>query len=315
MAQPKMRIFRAPIFRSVFMVVYRLWRTADGLLHRYLFNNLRVFGTKSLYLDGHRIRMYAAGDDGIVDALYFTGDDYGEYEEVTLFGKLAAQSKVVLDIGANTGLYTIIAKREQPSARVIAFEPYPVNADRLRKNLALNGLSGAVNIVEKAVGDEEGTVTFAVPEKERVSDVLSADVAFTQRFSTTSNRFETARVPQITLDGFVQLAGLERVDLVKIDVENYEMAVLTGALSTLARFDPILIVEIFVNADRIAFFDRYLKPLGYQCYLIGKKGLFRTGGLVENPDCRNYLLAKTKSPARYLSFSGTKQLIREMEMA
>lgn len=304
-----LKFLQHPFVSAMLRPVYRFWTAINNTLHRYLFNNIRVSGTVDLEVDNTHIQMYAHADDGIVDALYFTGDNYGEYEELVLFRELSKTASVILDIGANTGLYSIVSQGSNPKATVYAFEPYAVNIERLNKNLQLNGLENKVVVVEKALGNANKSVAFAVPEDEQISDVISADIDFTEQFSSSEMGFTTTQVPQVTLDTFVAEAGIERVDLMKIDVENYELSVFEGALQTLEKHRPNILVEIFVDPERIAFFDTQLKPLGYHCYLIGKKGLFLSDSLVDNPDCRNYLFSVQMSPTPYLSFSEMEELV------
>lgn len=304
-----LKFLQLPFVSAMLRPMYRLWTAINNTLHRYLFNNIRVSGTVDLEVDDTHIQMYAHADDGIVDALYFTGDSYGEYEEVVLFGELAKRAEVILDIGANTGLYSIISQRSNPKARVYAFEPYETNIERLNKNLQLNGLHNQVVVVEKALGNENKAIEFAVPEDAQISDVISADIEFTEQFSSSEHGFTTTQVPQVTLDAFVAEAGIARVDLMKLDVENYELSVFEGAMKTLKKHRPNILVEIFVDRERVQFFETHLAPLGYHCYLIGKKGLFLSDSLVDNPDCRNYLFSVHLSPTPYLSFSEMDKLV------
>jgi len=298
-----MKVFQTPIIRDLLMLCYRLWRWLDKNMHRYIFNNINVWGTETLSIGSLKIKMKSRGDDGIVDAIYFTGSQYGEYEEINLFKSLAQHARVVLDIGANTGLYSIVSQLKNPQAEIYAFEPYAINMKRLKNNAALNGLSEKIHFVEKVLGDSQASVDFAVPESEQISDVLSADVEFTEQFSDGKKNFTTEKIPQVTLDSFINERQIESVDLMKIDVENYELSVLRGALDTLKKYKPVILIEIFVDDERANFYKNELKPLGYQCYMIGIKGLFRTEGLEPNPDFRNYLLCPTHLQQSYLSFS------------
>ncbi len=283
-------------------------------MHRYLLDHIRVDGTVNLCIEGLHFKMFSHGDDGIVDALYFSPENYGEYEEVNLFGSLAKKSKVIFDVGANTGLYSIVSKLSNPSSTVYAFEPYDTNLKRLKKNASLNGVSD-IEVIAQAVGNSTEKLDFAVPESAQVCDVLSADVAFTEQFTETYNGFKTVKVPQTRLDTFVEDHNLRGVDLMKIDVENFELEVLTGAKEMVAEHKPVIMAEMFVDESRKKFFNNHLKPLGYFCYLIGKKGLFRSTELVNNPDCRNYLFSCRKSSSPYLSYSEPERIASELTSA
>lgn len=286
-----------------FRFTYNAWHLLHSNLHRFYFDHFRVNGTVHLRVDDLTFKMYSNNDDGIVDALYFSEKNYGEYEEVSVFKALAKHAHVIFDIGANTGLYSIISKLTNPETTVYAFEPYPTNIERLKKNLAINGLEGKINIIPEAVGNAETPLDFAVPENDQVCDVLSADIEFTEQFTDTYDGFKTVKVTQTTIDSFVEEKEILSVDLIKIDVENFELNVLKGSLKTLSKHQPVILAELFVDEERIRFFEKSLQPLGYHCYMVGKKGLFRTDALVNNPDCRNYLFSCEKSEQPYLSYS------------
>jgi FkbM family methyltransferase len=120
---------------------------------------------------------------------------------------------VVADVGANVGLYAVaLARRVGATGRVIAYEPDAGNAELLRRNLALNDVEGVVEVREAAVGSERGEIPFLSDRQQ-------------SRFDPGG----TSRVRVVTLDD-----ELERVALLKIDVEGFEGAVLQGARSLLA---------------------------------------------------------------------------------
>jgi FkbM family methyltransferase len=120
---------------------------------------------------------------------------------------------VVADVGANVGLYAVaIARRVGPTGRVIAYEPDAGNAELLRRNLAMNGVEGTVEVREIAVGSEQGELPFLSDQQQSRFDVAG-----------------TSRVRVVTLDD-----DIERLALLKIDVEGFECAVLEGARSLLA---------------------------------------------------------------------------------
>lgn len=272
---------------------------------------VRVSGNVNITIADTTFQMFAQWDDGIVDMLFFNAKAYTEYNDLVLFGELACKSRTVIDIGAHTGLFAIYSQAKNPTAQVYAFEPYPANARRLKRNVALNGMKN-INLHEVALGKSSGRLEFAVPEKEQICDVLSADIQFTNRFYRQWIQYTTIYVPQNTLDGFVRQEGLHHVDLIKIDVENFELAVLEGSMETLRKHGPLILLESFVDDERIQFFEQNLKPLGYYCYLISKSGLERIPGLVNNLEGRNFLLSRKKSERLQIPFSAIQQLVDEI---
>ena len=126
--------------------------------------------------------MFSDWDDPIVDRLFFGGVDYSERTELSLFEAFARRSEQILDIGANTGLYSIISTQTNHRAMVHAFEPYPANFNRLTKNLELNKLSERVKTSKLAMGHENDPISFTVPASGQICDVSSVDGQFTRRY-------------------------------------------------------------------------------------------------------------------------------------
>ncbi len=119
---------------------------------------------------------------------------------------------VVVDVGANIGLYTIaLAKRVGPEGTVIAFEPDSDNFHALRKNVKLNQIEHQVQLIRAAVGDFPGEVSLSKAQME--SHVLSDAAQGSER------------VPMVTLDDVCK----QKIDILKIDIEGYEEKALLGA--------------------------------------------------------------------------------------
>ncbi len=162
------------------------------------------------------------------------GIDTLEHRTADLFSRLLGPRSVVIDVGANVGYYTLTAAVcVGPAGRVIAFEPGPTTAARLRENAALNGFSN-LTIVEAAVSDRPGSSVFR----------MACDSEASSLYDGGSDASSCVEVQVTTLDGYVFQSGLDRVDLIKIDAEGAEVAVLRGARQLLSRFDvPQIIIE------------------------------------------------------------------------
>ena len=157
--------------------------------------------------------------------------------------------RVVYDVGAWEGVFTLFFARAVGAAgQVIAFEPNPSNAARLRENLALNGLTNA-RLVELALGERTGSAWLAAPAGASGRGVLTA---------TPTGQAVAVQ----TLDGLIAALGLPAPNFVKIDVEGAELAVLRGGADTLARCRPALLIEVHPQADYAALWA-FLDALGY----------------------------------------------------
>lgn len=149
-----------------------------------------------------------------------------------------APGAVAIDIGASLGEWAVpLARAVGPAGRLMAFEPQPLAARALAATFRVNNLMQA-SVIEQAVSDAAGTRELAV------QTVTSSAVDTGRAHIGAAGPGETmAAVRSVTLDGFVAAAGLARLDLVKIDVEGHERAVLDGARTTIARFHPAIVME------------------------------------------------------------------------
>jgi FkbM family methyltransferase len=166
---------------------------------------------------------------------------------------------VVIDIGANLGEWTVPLARAVGSAgHVLAIEPAPRSATALEATLAANALRH-VEVLHCAVSDRDGTAEFAVP----IVTSARTDTG-TARLGPAPSGYEALRVAARSLDSLVAEHGLDRLDLIKIDVEGHESEVLEGAASTLERHRPVLVIETGHEGERSrpAIRDQ-LQGLGY----------------------------------------------------
>jgi len=163
----------------------------------------------------------------------------GDYEpEVCRYlGSVVTAGDVVLELGANIGIITILlARRVAPGGHIYAFEPSPKSLQVLSDHLSLNGVSeGQATIVPAAVSDTCGRAMFYFDGTAGQS-TLSAkhrDVP-----AATSVEVET-----VTIDAFCSRRKIAP-KFIKIDIEGYELHALRGAELTLRRYRPTVLVEM-----------------------------------------------------------------------
>ncbi len=190
---------------------------------------------------------------------------YGIYErEITrlVLSIPFEDGDIFIDIGANIGWYSLIVdKLVDKEVKVFSFEPEPFNYELLLKNMDLNQARN-IKPVRKAIGDREGEVNLYIyPDKNRGRH--SALPIYNYGF---------IKVPLTTLDSFVRSEGINRVKLIKIDVEGFEYMVLKGAIRTLS-FTDFVILEVTPEYMRrggvnYAEFVKFLAKLGFDMYVI-----------------------------------------------
>lgn len=270
-----------------------------GELINYFTKRWRVAGQVEIQLDGVKFKFYSNCDDGIVDALYYYPNNYSEVNELMLFSRLAVRSEFILDIGANTGVYSVFSSVRNRNCEVWAFEPYPSNYDRLKLNLSLNNCDNVVSL-PKALGNERKTIKISVPDNNQICDTVSANSEFSKRFYKEFITYKEIEVEQVKLDEIIPHG--KKVDLIKIDVESYEIPVLEGAKNILKMMSPVIQCEIFVDETRTDFYAQVLKPSGYNCYMMLKNGLAFTESLKPNTEGRDFLFTKRKLVNHYTPY-------------
>jgi FkbM family methyltransferase len=154
---------------------------------------------------------------------------------------LRAPGAVAVDAGANIGLWSVpLARHLVPlGGRLLALEPMPANARRLRENLALNGLAGVADVREVAVSDRVGSAALSLREDFR--DGAATGNAALVIDDGTDDEYRQIEVRTAPLDDLVG-AG-DRVDFVKADLEGHEDRFLLGAVRTLRRCRPVAVLE------------------------------------------------------------------------
>ena len=213
------------------------------------------FSPLSLYRipepDGEPIRLHAHSVDIVsvyVREQYRYGDVVG-----------AEPGDVVFDVGGcwgDTALY--FARRVGPAGKVYTFEFDPESLGVLRANLALNPeLSQRIEVVERALWERSGEV-LRFAQAGRCTTVLGGDGAGSD-----------LEIETVTLDDFVREAGIDRLDLVKMDVEGAELAVLEGARATLAAHAPKLALAAYHKDDDLVRIPQAIAAAreGYELYL------------------------------------------------
>ena len=207
--------------------------------------------------DGLRFRLYPGSNYD--DRKILAKGRLPERGEHVLLARHLRQGCVFVDVGANVGSHTLAAARA--GARVLAVEANPATADRLAFNVAANGFAG-VEIVRKAVGESHGEMALW-------SEPSNCGFATLVPELTTgewAGDWRARSVTTVPLADMLAEAGIERIDVLKIDVEGFEDRVLAPYLAGLerARLPRVVMIETNCRAhwehDCLALLAR----LGYR---------------------------------------------------
>lgn len=160
---------------------------------------------------------------------YFFGTYFLEEDVLNQWCQQAKTASVVLDVGANAGIFSFAASASNPLAKIHAFEPTPDIAAHFRKTVAQNSLGERVVLHQMAVARETGTAHLNFFSGEHQDNEGMNFVSDEARSSAS------VAVPTVSLDDFCVQQGLTVIDLVKIDVQGNEPEVLAGAEGLLRR--------------------------------------------------------------------------------
>lgn len=155
----------------------------------------------------------------------------GTYEE---FGLAVKQGDIVIDAGANMGVFTAFAAKYR-GAEVHAFEPIDETVKGLEKTIAINQIADRVQVVTKALGDRPHEAEIAVTDNVGTSTLVS-------EMESGLRVTERRKIQITTVDQYVLENKLERIDFIKADIEGSERYMLTGAADTLREFKPQLAI-------------------------------------------------------------------------
>jgi FkbM family methyltransferase len=169
----------------------------------------------------------------------------GSYDDkfINLLGGFTQRDGVILDVGANIGLYTVPLARIAATkhARVIAFEPLSRNLPRLRANIALNECGEFVEIIPIALSDRNGEASIELREDFANGSSTGTAVLVQENSPYTWATQETVQVSR--LDDLWPTLGLTRLDVVKADVDGHEAEFFAGARKTFEKFRPVMQIE------------------------------------------------------------------------
>jgi len=266
----------------------RVLKAIDAVFFKNLPNGELLIKT----LDGFQLFINPQYDKGIERKLYLTGS----YEKglLRILDKIVNPGDVIVDAGANIGLISIFcARKVKSNGLVLSFEPHPETFPILEKNIAINDLSQVLSI-NKALGSAKGNAKIYSNLQ------INRGAASLVEFQEDSPSFD---IEVVTLDTILKGRNIVKVNLLKIDVEGFEMEVLKGAKCVLSTDDaPIVVVECSNTRSNYNYsieelFNFLTLQNGYQIYKMSQSKeriskLVAVGSFEELPQHDNILAFK-----------------------
>ena len=229
-------------------------------------SRFKYLGTIKIKTRGKSFKMKATGGS-LENEIFWKGIYKSlEPETVWIIEKLTQSATCVIDIGANTGLYSLFAKAINPKCIIHAFEPSKTTFTELKENILLNRFEIYAN--NMALSNKNGFSTFYdTYENHQYSASLSP--VMLKENPSYSFEINEYMVEVLTLDQYVANMGITVIDLIKIDVELHEPEVFEGMLNTLSEFKPFVVFEVLINGIGLKL-KQYLIELDYEIFYFTK---------------------------------------------
>jgi len=194
---------------------------------------------------------------------------YGDWEKESLriWAYLSQSATVILDIGANTGVFSILSSVNNPKARIIAVEPIDVNFSILQQNINKNKITN-IAAIKVAISNTDGIAKMFML-KDSLNYMTSINLNRYDDAPEVKQKREVVEVeiPMISFPTLQHKYNLDKLDLVKIDVEEHEYEVLQSMYPLIQKTLPNILVEI-IGVERAKDIDALLAPLEYKIIAI-----------------------------------------------
>ena len=264
-------------------LVNKVLRNLNKSFQRFTSFRLRPFGVLTVRYGNVRFKMATNETSYVTKQLFWRGAENFEYTPI--FARLIRHCGTFIDIGANTGYYSLLAARINPEIQVHAFEPASGPFHFLKKNVFINAAQAQVKTHAVALSNKKGEVEFFEiinPSGTYAKHNLSGVGGLKKTHETQENSIRKM-VRAEALDDLEKELALKSVDLIKIDTEGTENLVLKGAAAIIAKHKPIIICETLFHKIE-AQLEEIMKIHGYLFFNHLNGRLHQTSTLLRDID-------------------------------
>jgi FkbM family methyltransferase len=221
---------------------------------------------------GHRMLIDLRSETEAV--AYYTGDY--ETQSIKSILKLIQPEWTVLDVGANVGFWTVPLACALHDGQLHAYEPVPGNFIRLAENVRVNDVEAMVRLHSKGLSDRTATMQISLREDfQHGAETGNAAIVIDR----SDEKFSCIEIEVTSLDEEVSgNPNIHRIDFIKLDIEGHEDRFLAGAVESIRRFRPVLLMEINEEyyrrrgIDPTDVFEQWMQAFCYCCVLSTRTG-------------------------------------------
>jgi FkbM family methyltransferase len=272
----------------LFNILKKLFNIPEGI-----YKHLHFKGVISVNIEDKKFKLHHFGYM-IENEIFWVGIE-NAFEKISfkLWTQLSKRSEVIIDIGANTGVYSILSNAVNKNAKVYGFEPVERVKKRFEKNIKLNNSSSKIKAFSEALSNSDGKATIYDSMEDHIYSVTVSKDLSSDNVKTYPVEINTKR-----LDTFIQEYKIDKIDLIKIDVETHEPEVIEGMGYYIEKFKPSILIEILSDeiGERI---QKLLDGKGYLYYHIDEINDPKLVTKINKSEFFNYLVCQ-KEIAKYL---------------
>lgn len=276
-----------PFKKEAFLILRSFWKPKPDIYKHFHFKGIITVPINAE--SSFKIKHYGYQ---VENDIFWSGLT-GEWEKASLdiWIKLSKNANVVFDVGANTGVYSLIAKTMNQNAAVYALEPVKRVFEKLITNNQLNNFN--INCIPIAASNYKGTANIYDTDSDH-----TYSVTVNKNLNTEKKETRIIEIQTTTLDDIIEQEKISKIDLIKIDVETHEPEVLEGYKKYLLTHKPSILIEIL--SDEIGEkVQEIVAPLNYLYFNIGESSGIKKVDNITKSDHFNYLLCDNET-ARYL---------------
>ena len=282
------KIYKAvPLKKEIFTLIKKVWSPSGSVYRHLYFNGIITIKVD----DSHQFKIMHYGYE-VENNLFWKGL-YGSWEKhsMKLWTALSRESEVIFDIGANTGVYSMVAKAVNPHAAVHAFEPFKAIYKKMTDNAALNDFDVKGNCT--AVSNYTGNAVIYAENAD-----FAYSVTVNQNLWAKDKEFIKMDIKTITLKDYIESNNISKIDLMKIDVEMHEPEVMEGFGEYFKKFKPVLLIEI-LNEEIADKLNKYFDPASYSFYNIDEQNGMKKTNVLSKSNYYNYLIVPAEKEDWY----------------
>ncbi len=286
---------KIPCKKQFFVLIKKI-----GVPPHSVYQHLYFSGVIDVQIEEKKFRIEHNGHT-IENELFWTGiNDCWEKNSLKIWADLAKSSRVIFDIGANTGVYSLIAKTVNHQTSVHAFEPFPSICKTLNRNSQLNRYDIQCNCAAISNYSGEGVI-YSEDENFAYSVTVNKNL-----WVKNTSPFEIP-INTITLKDYIEQKKIDEINLMKIDVETHEPEVMEGFGEYFLKFKPIVLIEV-LNDEISEKLSNYFPAENNDFYNIDEvKGIKKVSKLTKSADFNFLIVPREKSFLfdfeKYVSYS------------